>query len=385
MKNSQQKRRPYGSGSLFKRKNKYWIAYYSDGQLVRESVSFDRQTAEKVLKTRQADVIRRRFRLPRTEKMGFEEMAKRYLEWSKTNKKSWLRDVGAIKNIVPYFGNRRLTEISPLLVEKYKEKRKNTVRISKVKKIETQPANATINRELALLKHLFNLAIKWDYADSNPVKQVRFLREEMKERILSQGEIQRLLKSANEGLRPIIITALTTGMRLGEILSLRWIQVNFEAGFIQVEHSKNGKIRKIPINSLLKKTLKNVKRDGGEYVFMRKGRPRISIRTAWHAALRRAGIKDCRFHDLRHNFASYSLLYGADLVSLRDILGHVDIKMTSRYAHSSELLKRKAVEPLSEAFEVGEERAEYSQIIHTADFRQLRRASNLLRIKELAR
>ena len=82
------KRRPYGSGSVYKRKNKYWIAYYSDGVLVREAVSLDRETAEKVLKTRQADVIRRRFRLPTTEKLGFEEMAKSYLEWSKTNKKA---------------------------------------------------------------------------------------------------------------------------------------------------------------------------------------------------------------------------------------------------------------------------------------------------------
>lgn len=374
------KRRPYGSGSVYKRKNRYWIAYYSDGTLVREPVSLDRATAEKVLKTRQADVIRKRFRLPRTEKLSFEEMGKRYLEWSKVNKKSWLRDVDSLKNLVPFFGDFKLSDITPLLIEKYKEKRKSTVRISKVRKIESRPANATINRELALLKHLFNLAMRWDYTDSNPVKLVRFLREEMKERILSPEEIRRLLRAANEELRPIILTALNTGMRLGEILTLKWNQVNFEAGFIQVEHSKNGKIRKVPLNSLLIKTLKNVKKGVGEYVFMRNGRLRVSIRTAWLAALRRAGIEGCRFHDLRHNFATYSLLHGADLVSLRDILGHFDIKMTSRYAHSSEWLKRKAVEPLAEVFDMGEADSEYSQIIHTADFDRKKLDSNSLKI-----
>ena len=139
-------------------------------------------------------------------------------------------------------------------------------------------------------------------------------------------------------------------MRLGEILSLRWSRVNFEAGFIQVEHTKNGKIRKIPMNSLLKKTLKNVKKGAQGYVFMRNGKHVNSIRKPWEHALKQAGIEDCRFHDLRHNFATYALLHGADLISLRDILGHFDINMTTRYAHSSERLKQRAVEPLSGAF-----------------------------------
>ena len=374
------KRRPYGSGSVYKRKNKYWIAYYSDGKLVREAVSFDRETAEKVLKTRQADVIRRKFRLPSADKLSFEEMAERYLKWSKTNKKSWLRDAVSLKNMVPFFGEYKLLNITPFLIEEYKEKRKTTVRISKVKKIKRWPKNATINRELALLKHLFNLAIQWRCADYNPVKEVRFLKEEMRERILTPDEIQRLFDAADDELRPVIVTALHTGMRLGEIVSLRWSQVNFEAGFIQIEHSKNGKIRKVPMNSLLKKTLKNVKKEVQEFVFMRNGKHVNSIRKPWEHALKQAGIEGCRFHDLRHNFATYALLHGADLISLRDILGHFDINMTTRYAHSSERLKQMAVEPLAEAFGGDESGAEYSQIIHTEDFSRKKIASNSLKI-----
>jgi len=347
MKNSKRKRRPYGSGSVFKRKGKFWIAYYSDGKQIREAVSYDRETAEKVLKTRQADVIRKRFHLPHAEKISFEEMSKRYLLWSKTNKISWIRDTVSMKNLVTFLGDYKLGQISPFLIEKYKQTRKETVRESKKKKIRKHPSNASINRELALLKHLFSLAIKWRYADSNPVKEVKFLKEEQKERILSPEEIKLLLYEANDDLRPIILTALNTGMRLGEILSLKWSQVNFKAGFIQIEHSKSGKMRKIPMNDLLIQALQRVKRNDCEIVFMKNRRPIKSIRTAWEMALKRAEILHCRFHDLRHTFATYSLAYGSDLVSIRDILGHSDIRMTSRYAHSSEDMKKRAVDSLT--------------------------------------
>jgi len=359
------KRRPYGSGSVFKRKNKYWIAYYSDGRLVREAVSLDRETAEKVLKTRQADVIRRRFRLPSTEKISFVEMGKKYLSWSKTNKKSWERDIFSVNNLLTFFGEMRLSQITPFLIEKYKEERKNTVKISSKRKIERRPSNAYINRDLALLKHLFTLAIKWGYADYNPVKEVKFLKEELKERILAPDEIRLLLEEANRNLRPIVLTALCTGMRLGEILSLKWSHVNFHSGFIQVEHSKNGKMRKVPMSSVLTETLKNANKGSGEYVFMNRGKPIKSVQEAWENALKRGGIKNCRFHDLRHTFATYALLQGADLVSIRDILGHSDIRMTARYAHSSEELKRRAVESLSPMLDQAKKKVEYSQIIHT--------------------
>jgi len=109
------------------------------------------------------------------------------------------------------------------------------------------------------------------------------------------------------------------------------------------------------MNSLLIQLLQNAKKEGSEYVFMKNGQPIKSVRTAWEKALKRAGIQNCRFHDLRHTFATYSLYYGADLVSIRDILGHSDIRMTSRYAHSSDELKKRAVEPLTKLIASGAE------------------------------
>jgi len=109
------------------------------------------------------------------------------------------------------------------------------------------------------------------------------------------------------------------------------------------------------MNSLLIQLLQNAKKEGSGYVFMKNGQPIKSVRTAWEKALKRAGIQNCRFHDLRHTFATYSLYYGADLVSIRDILGHSDIRMTSRYAHSSDELKKRAVEPLTKLIASGAE------------------------------
>jgi integrase len=115
-----------------------------------------------------------------------------------------------------------------------------------------------------------------------------------------------------------------------------------------VEHSKSGLKRKVPMNSWLTQTLQSARREESGLVFMKDGKPIKSIRTAWENALRRADIFMCCFHDLRHTFATYSLYFGAGIVSIRDILGHSDIRMTSRYAHSSDDLKRRAVEPLSD-------------------------------------
>ena len=108
-----------------------------------------------------------------------------------------------MNNLLTFFGEMRLSQITPFLIEKYKEARKNTVKISPKKKIEKRPSNAYINRDLALLKHLFTLAIKWGHADYNPVKEIKFFKEELKERILTPDEIQLLLREANDYLRRI--------------------------------------------------------------------------------------------------------------------------------------------------------------------------------------
>ena len=157
---------------------------------------------------------------------------------------------------------------------------------------------------------------------------------------------KRLLACCNPLLRPIVVTALHTGMRKGEILDLTWNRVDLENGVLAVADSKSGDGRKIPMNRLLTDTL-GALTIRSEYVFSREDGIQVrSIRTAFANALRRAGIADLRFHDLRHTFATRLVVAGADLRTVQDLLGHKTITMTMRYSHPGRQHRKWAVDLL---------------------------------------
>ena len=258
----------------------------------------------------------------------FAEFAQKYLEYARRNKRSWQRDEQLIANLSRVFGSKRLAEIRSLDVEQYKLMRCETA----------QPA--TVNREVALLKHMFNLGIQWEYTLDNPTRGVKLLREDnIVERILSPEEEERLLAEAHADLKPVLTTAVNTGMRLGELLALTWAEVDLTQRLITVRHTKNGRLRRLPINDGLLEALKALhgKSSKAEYVFRspRNGNRRSSVRTAFEAANRRAGISKLRFHDLRHTFATRLVAAGVDIVTVKELMGHRDISMTMRYAHSA--------------------------------------------------
>ena len=158
-------------------------------------------------------------------------------------------------------------------------------------------------------------------------------------------------------LRPIVTIALHTGMRRGEIFSLKWEQVDLEHGFILLDISKNGERREIPINTTLEYLFKDLPHSvESMYVFAGKnGNPLTDIKNSFHAALKKAGILDFRFHDLRHTFASHLVMAGVDLTSVKELLGHKDITMTLRYSHLAPGHKRKAVQVLDRIMEKDED------------------------------
>ena len=215
---------------------------------------------------------------------------------------------------------------------------------------------ATINRELACLKHMFSLAIKWKMADENPVKEVQLFQEQQIEmRILSREEIDRLVANASPRLKPILLIALNTGMRKGEILHLRSHDVDLDNQFFFLKQTKSNKPRKIPMSGFVTDVLRSIKRTG-EFLFANPntGKPLSDLQTPFKAACRRAGISDLRFHDLRHTAATYMVIGGIDLVTVKEILGHATIQMTMRYAHPTPENKRKAVEVLANLFDKNE-------------------------------
>ena len=192
-------------------------------------------------------------------------------------------------------------------------------------------------------------AIEWGKVHDNPVRKVRFFPENKRHlRYFTKEEIKALYNACAEHLKPIIIVALNTGMRKGEILNLKWEDIDFRQKIIYLLETKNNEKREIPMNQVVFDTLLKVRKPpNSPYVFYNKdGKPFDDVKTAFWRALKRAGIKNFRFHDLRHTFASHLVMAGVDLNTVKELLGHKDIKMTQRYAHLSPDHKKIAVETL---------------------------------------
>lgn len=241
----------------------------------------------------------------------------------------------------PDFGSKRLDEISPLDLERYRRNRKRAGR-----------SEVTINRELAFLRNLFNKAIDWGKATENPVRKVRFARENNERpRFLDPEEEVRLLAQCGAQLKPLVMTALHTGFRSSELLSLTWKDVDFQRRSITVRtaYAKNGESRSVPMNEVLTTTLEEVRISSaatGPVFLNRQGTPYKSFRTAFERAVLKAAIPNCTFHSLRHTFASRLVMAGVDLPTVKELMGHKDIKMTLRYTFLSSDHKKDAVSKL---------------------------------------
>ena len=201
---------------------------------------------------------------------------------------------------------------------------------------------------------MFTKAVEWDMVEEDVLKRIRrvkFIQENNRRlRILHKEECHELVEACSPHLKPIVVTALNTGMRKGEILGLRWEQADLRHGFILLHITKNGERREIPINSTLRATLEAIPHSlESEYVFVdRNGSPFKDVKRSFRTACRRAGISDFRFHDLRHVFASHLVMGGVDITTVKELLGHKTLTMTLRYAHLAPSHKVNAVRVLEE-------------------------------------
>jgi integrase len=298
--------------------------------------------AKEVLKNKERQVKLGQYDMLEASIPTLNNFTKQYITYKRDTEKkpSWKSDEQHLRiHLIPFFGrNRKLSDIKPQDVDDYKSSR-----------LKEKAAPATVDRELSALRHLINLAERWNkFFGKNPVSIAGLLHpNNQKERTLTHEEQKRLLDSTNEYLRPIIIFALNTGMRKSEILTLKWSNVDLETGIITLEKSntKSKKLRRIPINTVVRKLMleQKLKGKGSEYVFLSsKGIPykkEDSLRQPFLGALRRAGIEGLRFHDLRHTAATRMIESGASIVAVSKILGHEDLKTTMRYAHPEDSLK----------------------------------------------
>lgn len=344
------KRWNYGFGTVYLRetkqgKSRWYLDFDAGGRRIRRVVKNAQTRGEAViaLQEKVTEAFGKEHGLKVEKRLRFSELADQYVEdYARANKRSWRSDKYRIEaHLKPYFGDVTLQDISPLLIEKYR-----------VERLKMGVSKSTINRETTILKKMLNLALDWGLTDQNPVIKVRLFSEKgtEKERILSDEEEVKLLARCPGYLRPIVITALNTGMRRGEILNLRWRNVDLKKRLVKVEQTKSGTSRVIPINGCLYNELVKAKEASGkaEHLFPNPetGLPYTQVRKGFKNACQKAGVKELRFHDLRHTFATRLIESGADIITVRDLLGHFSVRVTQRYTHPGQDKKREAVELL---------------------------------------
>ena len=310
-----------------------------------------------------------------------EFMEQDYTPWATTHRKSATSAIARIKNNFLDHWDRPLSDLNAWNVEKWRQKR--------LTKAAKPPKPATVNRDLAAFKAALSKAVDWEFLPSHPLAKVKpskvdsqgvvryltdaeskalYLALDQREKSVrekrAQGNAWRRERGYPEmpdmvdqtyvdHLHPAVIMALNTGIRRGELFTLRWSDVNLTDGYLSVRGgvAKSGKTRHVPLNIELRTALKQWRQqspDANTLVFPgNNGKPLKDIKTAWTNLLTLAKIDQFRWHDMRHDFASRLVMAGVDLNTVRELLGHSDLKMTLRYAHLAPEHKAAAVEKLA--------------------------------------
>lgn len=278
--------------------------------------------AKKILARNLEAIVERKFLAPDKPKASFFEAADSFLAYSKARKKSYAQDERVIAGLKAFFGDRPLDGLTPDLVEEYLAHRQKQ---GHQRREGGSLSGCTLNREVACLKTILNRAILNRKIDRNPIQGIRRFKEYSRNRTLTQEEFQALLRHCAAHLQPIVRLAYLTGMRCGEILGLRWNQVDLKNRIITLEaaDTKTQEKREIPLAEAFIQLFQRIPRTlGCPNVFTFMGQPIKSVKTAFTMACRRAGIKDFRFHDLRHCAVTNLRKAGVSDSVIMSISGH---------------------------------------------------------------
>ena len=274
-----------------------------------------------------------------------------YLPFVKTYKKSWGSDEAVIRNhIIPALGPRGMGELIP----------PDIARLVQAMKIKDY-APGTINRVLVLLRYGFTLALRWHITgiEHNPAKELKNLKDDNKiERFLTPAQAATLMacvkKSDNPTLHFVVGFLIYTGARKREALDAKWCDINWLQKSWRIPKTKSGKVRHTPLSKSALALLQELHQSprpsahDSDYIFpnTKTGLPYVSIYYSWDSARKQAGLPELRMHDLRHSFASFLVNAGRSLYEVQELLGHSDIRTTSRYAHLSRDRLFEAVESI---------------------------------------
>jgi len=331
---------------LYKRGSVWWMSFTHHGEQLRRSTETeDKKLAIRIFDKLKGEIAEGKwFEKPPGDGYKFKDLMAKYMsEYSAVNKaaSSYKRDRSLSAHLLHVFGERYLAEITSSMISEYKVMRRGE-----------GASPRTINYEITLMSHTFNIAIReWDLAKENPAKKIRKERVHNNiERWLTFEEEERLLQAAPKWLADIIVFAINTGLRQSEILNLKWGQVDMERRTLTIYEQKNRGVDTLPLNmtvmGLLKEKL-TLKGDAVEHVFYNKSLKPVLFRNlirAYKNAIKRAGIDDLRFHDLRHTFATRLVQGGVGIYEVQKLGRWKSITMVQRYAHHYPESLRSAIE-----------------------------------------
>lgn len=356
--------------SLYLRGRTFWSYIWIDG--IRHSKSTgtkSRRQAENIDREHKEELNRRRHQIVQPEpQMTFGALAARFL--AEASPRPYHLD--RLKVLLPYFADTPIGRISKATVRDYRNARHRAKTLTET----------TVNRDVECLRHVLFWALDEGVLVTNPLSRLRLARERKRKRpVLGVDEEDLLLGAAAPHLGPIIIAALDAGMRRGELLTQHWEDVDFARRLLFVSHSKTpeGESREIPMTSRLFNLLWDTRENEG-LLFTFKGQPIHSIKTAWKNAIRRAGIRRRRFHDLRHTFNSRLVECGVIREVRMSLMGHsLGDDPQATYTHVELPVMREAIRKLEqwmEAQRMNRERSQEGEPGHAESERVLDRTTD---------
>ncbi len=333
----------------------YFIDYRVNGRRVRKYVGRSKHLAELALKDLEVKLIKNELGFETKKDSDLAKLFDEYASYSATHHSpaTQKRFKGIVENFKGFIrANLKALKISQLTHKDFSDFQGDRKRQG--------AAHKTINMEIACLRTIFGLAVKWGYAKSNPTDGVVFLKEEVNTapEFLSKAQCKKILDAADPFMYCVLFTLLNTGMRKAELENLEWNDINFESKKIKIRYktdwSPKTAERLIPINkellSLLKEHKKKAAVSGCSWVFHRDGQkiePNY-LRKRFMQLTKQCGFPEMtRIHSLRHTFASHLVMGGVDLPTVGKLLGHSDIETTMIYSHLADEHVDKAVEKIS--------------------------------------
>jgi integrase len=326
--------------SLFKRGGVWWAYFYRDG--IRHQYSTgtsNRRQAETIEAKLKEEVNNQRFQItPIDPNLKFAELAARFM----ANGSVRPHHLYHLKFLLPFFSEFPVSRITKSQAEEFRRRRQGHGLARATK-------DATVNRDLSVLRHILYWAVDEQLIQANPLARLKMARERRTRRqVLSVAEEQLLLGAAKDHLWGLIICALDTGMRRGEITSQRWEDVDFSRKLLFVTRSKTpeGESREIPLTERLHEHLLKHRKSEGLIVTFRDQPVRIIKRT-WKTALKNAAIRHVRFHDLRHTFNTRLMEAGVLQEVRMALMGHsAGSRVHATYTHIELPVKREAIRKL---------------------------------------